>query len=71
MTTFRDIIAQWPSLGDFAADLGVSYNTAKQMRFRNSIAPFHWPALVEAAERRGISGVTLDVIARLHVEAFA
>lgn len=62
MTTFRDIINQWPSLADFAADIGVEENTAKQMRTRNSVNARYWIPMVSAARRRRIK-VTMDVLA--------
>lgn len=71
MNTFRQIIGQWPSLSEFAADIGVNYDTAKAMRRRDSIAPAHWPVIVEAAKRRGIRGVSLERLVRLHAEAAA
>ena len=56
MNDHSDIIALWASLADFAADIGVSTNTAKQMRTRKRIGAAHWPKVQEAAERRGIKG---------------
>lgn len=60
MKTHRDIISLWPRLADFASDIGVPENTAKQMRTRNSINARYWPALVRAAQSRGIDGVTFE-----------
>jgi hypothetical protein len=59
----KDIIDAWPSLGAFAGDAGVSSNTAKQMRTRNSIHSDHWTRIVAGAERRSIAGVTHEVLA--------
>jgi hypothetical protein len=54
MKTFRDIISKWPSVSDFADDIGVEENTAKQMRTRNSVNAKYWTSMVTAAQKRGI-----------------
>ena len=63
MQTHRDIIESWPSLAEFAADIGVSENTAKQMRTRDSINGRYWADVVNRALERGIPCVTFDVLA--------
>jgi hypothetical protein len=65
MRTFADIIAAWPSAEEFGRDIGVSGVTARAMRNRNSIAAQYWRRIVRAAEVRGISGVTLELLAAL------
>lgn len=65
--THSDIINNWPTLSDFADDLGVPYGTAKAMRRRSSIPTVHWPLLISKARDRAISGVTLETL----VEAVA
>lgn len=65
MDSFRSIIDKWPSLPAFAADLDVIYVTAQAMKRRDSVSAEHWPALVAAAERRGIKGVTLEALASI------
>ena len=60
------IIDRWPSLADFAADAGVSFNTAKMMRYRASIHARHWPKIVAAAAKRGIKAVTYEALAKAH-----
>lgn len=65
---FREVIAAWPSMADFAADIGVKENTAKLMRFRDSIAAEHWHVVVAKARQRGIKGVTTDLLAQLLAE---
>jgi len=61
--THSDIINRWPSLGDFAGDIGVEYGTAKAMRRRSSIPPGKWVLIVEKAAERGIAGITFEVLA--------
>ncbi len=63
MMTFQQIIAQWPRLTEFAADVGVKYPTAAAWRQRNSIPPAYWQAVVNAAENRGVEGVTFAELA--------
>lgn len=64
METFRALIADY-GLADFAADIGVNENTAKQMRKRDSVAPEYWDAWVRGAERRGKDSVTYRSLARI------
>lgn len=63
--SFREIIGKWPNLGAFARDIGVTENTAKQMRTRDSVKAEYWGKMVAGARRRRIEGVTLEVLARL------
>lgn len=65
ITSYRDIIGMWPSIGEFAADIGVKYVTAQLMKHRNSIGADHWSAVVEAARKRGYDVVTLELLAGL------
>jgi hypothetical protein len=65
MNSHKEIMAKWPSLDEFAADLGIKFLTAKQMRYRDSIGSHHWRDLVAAAERRGFDGVTLEALAEI------
>lgn len=63
--SFSDVIRQWPGgPAQFAIDVGVSANTANQMRKRNSIAPEYWTALAARAKRYGLSITEAD-LARL------
>lgn len=61
--THSEIINQWPSLSDFADDLGIAYGTAKAMRRRNRIPPEYWCRLVTRADERSLQHVTLDALA--------
>jgi hypothetical protein len=61
--THAEIINKWPSLSEFADDLGVQYGTAKAMRRRASIPPEHWLTVTYKAAAREIRGVTLEVLA--------
>ena len=62
-----EIIGLWPSAEILADDLGFKYRSRPRvMKHRGRIPRDHWDALVEAAERRGIEGVTLDVLESVH-----
>lgn len=61
--THSDIINLWPSLSQFADDLGVRYGTAKAMRRRGRIPSEYWFRLAQKAEERGMAGATIDVLA--------
>lgn len=59
----KHMIDAWPDLTAFAVDIGVSYNTAKQMRRRGSVHSDHWWSMIAGARARGIEGVTWEAIA--------
>lgn len=59
------LLRLWPTARDLADDLGCCTNAAKTMRQRGKIASAHWLRLVDGARRRGIAGVTLEVLAAL------
>ena len=61
--THTDMINLWPSLSDFADDLGIQYGTAKAMRRRGVIPSEYWLMATLAAEARSITGVTLEALA--------
>ena len=65
MKTFADIIDAWPSQKALAEDRSVRPSLVAVWRHRNSIPPAHWKGLVEDARRRGIPGVTLDLLAAI------
>lgn len=58
-----DLISLWPSLSDFADDLGAAYGTAKAIRRRGAIPDRYWMRLSERAKARGLSRVTLQALA--------
>ena len=65
MDTFRQIIGRWPSIAEFADDIGVAYVTAQMMNWRDSINSDHWDRVVAAAQRRGFDGVTLELLQKI------
>ena len=64
MIDHASIIACWPRpfLRTFSDDVGVSYGTAQIWKHRNSIPADCWDDVVEAATKRGIEGVTLEIL---------
>lgn len=55
----------WPTAVELARQIGVGSVSVRAWRRRNSIPVRHWPALVEAARRRGAS-LDNDVLVRIH-----
>ena len=67
MKSVRTLIELWPSAEVFSDDLGLKYRShGRVMKMRNRIPHTYWTAVIEAARRRKIDGVTLDGLARLH-----
>lgn len=58
------LIEQWPTITEFAAEVGCGYEAARQMRRRQSIAPEHWPKVVSVSAARKIEGVTFEWLAQ-------
>jgi len=54
--------------GRFAEAIGIPDSHARTMKARGSIPSTRWAATVEGAQRLGIEGVTLDLLARLEAE---
>jgi hypothetical protein len=61
----RDIIDAWPSLQEYAADLGILFNTARGMRQRSSIHFTYWDDVTAAAKRRKIKGINQKILRQL------
>ena len=64
--THATIIAKWPSVADFARDLGLNYQTARFMKRRDSIPPRYWRKVVLAAKGRGIKGVSVESLEKTY-----
>jgi hypothetical protein len=65
MQYVSDVCDLWPSLGEFAADLGVSIALVRVWRHRKSIPAEYWSGIEAAAVIRGIAGATASVLAKL------
>jgi hypothetical protein len=69
--THSDIINLWPSLSEFAGDIGVEYGTAKAMRRRSSIPVEYWPKVIGKAAERSIDGITPESMLKAVAEVAA
>lgn len=65
--TFADIIDLF-GYAKLADALGRPEGTVSSWKTRNSIPPEVWSAVVAEAKRRGIKGVSLDLLARMRAE---
>lgn len=63
LTTFRDLIAAWPSRSDFAADIGKSKSVVDKYAQGRPIPADRFARLIEAAKRRGIVLTADDLVA--------
>jgi len=68
-TSISSLIDFWPTIAEFAAEVGCGYEAARQMRRRESIAPEHWTKVISVSEAREISGVTYEWLARQRAAA--
>ncbi len=66
---WSEIIGRWPTAEEFAADVGVKGVTARQWRLRNSVPVAYWPAIIEAADKRGFTDINRDLLFDLAVNA--
>lgn len=65
ITTFSEIIDLWPSAESLGGDIGVGGGTVRKWKSRNSIPGSFWLPIITAAAKRGIEGLTLDLLAAL------
>jgi hypothetical protein len=63
------LISEWPTIVEFAQEVGCGYEAARQMRRRESIAPEHWARVVDASTARCIGGVTFEWLAKQRATA--
>lgn len=68
ITTPEGLIKSFGGSGPFSREIGVKQTTGSEMKRRNSIPVAHWPAVVAAAKRCGVRGVTYELLVRIHVE---
>jgi hypothetical protein len=62
MNAHKEIIANWPQgVEQFAADVGVKYETARKWRVRNAIPPIRWLDVLQAAQLRGVDVTLKDL----------
>jgi hypothetical protein len=65
ITTYRQVMALWPSQSAFARDLDITFSFAGLWRREGRIPSDRWDGVVAAARRRAISGITRALLARL------
>lgn len=68
-TSISALIEQWPTITEFAAEVGCGYEAARQMRRRQSIAPEHWANVISASKAKEIDGVTFEWLAQQRASA--
>ena len=65
--TIGEIIDKIGSDAAVADELGVKESAVRQMRTRNSIAKWHWPAFTELAQRAGLTEVDIAYLVKVSV----
>lgn len=68
-SSVKDLMGLWPSLVEFSADVPAGYETVRQWFKRQSIPVRYWPDVIAGASRRGLEGVTSDLLMKLHIRA--
>ncbi len=68
-TSISDLIDKFDTITAFASEVGCGYEAARQMRRRQSIAPEHWPKVVDVAKSKKIAGVTFEWLAHQRATA--
>ena len=63
MNSYTSVCSLWESDHELAADIGATAFAVQKWRQRDKIPPGWWQAIVDAAKRRGIKGVTLEKLA--------
>jgi hypothetical protein len=66
MQSIAEIIDAFGGASAFARVIGRGASTASEMKRTGAISGRYWEEVVEAARARGIAGVTLECLARLH-----
>lgn len=56
------IIDRWPNVTVFAAEVGVGFLTANSWRSRGLRNAEHFPSIVRAAQARGFTDVTVELL---------
>jgi len=68
---FAAVIDLFGGASEYARAVGISYNTAKQHRWRKSIPSDLWMRVVVAAQECGLPNVTAEALARVAAKAKA
>lgn len=65
MQSFSELIDCFGGAAQMASEIDVPANTIRQWAARDSIPAWSWQGIVEAAKRRSIEAVTLELLASL------
>lgn len=65
-TTFPRIYRLWPTNRELAEATGVKFQTARKWRERGLVPTENWPALIDAADEKGVA-LTADDLMRAYV----
>jgi hypothetical protein len=69
MSTFKDIIDRFDTAESLAREIGEKGVTVRQWRNRGSIPSRYWPKIIAAADRRAVTGITLDAFMQAQATA--
>lgn len=67
-TSFAAVIDAFGGAGPFSIAIGIPDSHARAMKTRDSIPATRWQATASAAQNNKISGITLELLARLGAE---
>ena len=65
MQNFLEVIDLWPSVLEFAQDIGKKPNLIRKWKERDSIPSDAWLSIISAAQYRGLHGVTAEVLTEI------
>ena len=65
MDTFSSLISRWETKSVLADDCRVDYGVVHQWDRRNSIPGEYWNDVVKSAQKRGVDGVSLTLLANI------
>lgn len=68
--TIKALIDLWPTRATCAHDVGVTKSRVDKWAQSNSIPARYHRRVVESAKVRGFAGVSADLLADLHAQAF-
>lgn len=68
IASIRDIMSIWPTVAEMSRDLQVNQRSLYSMWNRHKINARYWPALIEAAHRRGHKEVSSELLMQLHAK---
>jgi hypothetical protein len=65
--TIPELIEAFGGPTGFAKVIDKNPSTASEMKRSESVRVSYWPRIVDAARERGIPGVSLETIAKMHI----